>query len=197
MIMMDEENVVKRVFMSRLEKFHRDTLEKKVHKRKSPIYDLLDVCHVYGLLEIVSKTISGVVPQMWKNSWKKLVWDRAWSIEEAFWSSTISLCKENNLLRETIKGVGYMVWWQLSDADHSQMRMCECMARILAHASRLKCDEVNLKGLPSSYRACDKCDLFAEENIHHIVMQCPVYYDLRVQMYEVIKNECGVVDSMF
>ena len=197
MIMMNEENVVKRVFISMLEKFHIDTPLRKVRKRKSPMYDMFDLCHMYDLLEIVRKTISGAVPRMGKSSWKKLVWERAWGIEEVFWSSTVSLCKENNLLRETIKGVGYMVWWQLSDVDHSQMRICESMARILAHASRLKCDDVNLKGLPASYRTCEKCDLFAQENIHHIVMQCPGYSDLRVQMYEVIKNECGAVDQMF
>ena len=197
MIMMDVDNVAKRVFMSRFEKFQRDTVSKKTCNRESPIYDLLEVCQVYGLLGVIGKIISGDVPQMGKNSWKKLVWDRAWNIEEIFWSSTIALCKENNLLRETVKGVGYMIWWQLSDVDHSQMRMCECMARILARASRLKCDDVNLKGLPLSYRACDKCEYFAQEDIFHIVMQCPGYQDLRVQMNEVIKNECGCVNSVF
>ena len=84
-----------------------------------------------------------------------------------------------------------MTWWQLSDADPSVMKTCECMARILAHASRLKGDDVNLKGLPARHRVCPQCDLYALENIHHIVMQCPGFHDLRVKMCEEIKALWG------
>ena len=45
------------------------------------------------------------------------------------------------------------------------MRMCEGMARIL-----------------SWEWPC--CDLYALENIHHIVMQCPDNYSIRSQMYK-------------
>ena len=72
----------------------------------------------------------------------------------------------------------------MSDSEPSLMRVCECISRILSHASRLKCDDVNLKGLLASHRVCSACDLYALENIHHIVMQCPAFYDTRSQMYD-------------
>ena len=65
------------------------------------------------------------------------------------------------------------------------MKMC----MVNAHGSRLKDDEVNIKGLPASHRVCPRCDLYALENIHHMVMQCTGYHDLlRLQMYEEIRN---------
>ena len=84
-----------------------------------------------------------------------------------------------------------MTWWELSDVDPLFMRICECMARLLAHASRLKCADTNLKGLPASHKVCYQCALYALENIHHMVMQCPGFYELRVQMYAEIKTLSG------
>ena len=47
---------------------------------------------------------------MAKGAWKKLVWEQAWEIRDCYWSSTVPLCKGNDLLRGTIKGIGYMTY---------------------------------------------------------------------------------------
>ena len=33
-----------------------------------------------------------------KNTWKKLVWDRAWSLEDTFWRLEVNLKKELGIL---------------------------------------------------------------------------------------------------
>ena len=70
------------------------------------------------------------------------------------------------------------------------------MARILANA-RLKYDYVSLKGLLASHRVCQGCDLYALEDIHHLVIQCPGFYDIRIQMYEDIFSLNGDIPRKF
>ena len=49
--------------------------------------------------------------------------------------------------------------------------MCEQMAKLICHASDLKCDDVS------------DCDMYAVENVYHMVMQCPIHEDDRINMY--------------
>ena len=63
---------------------------------------------------------------------------------------------------------------------------CENMARLICRASSLKSDDPLLKGASSHSRMCTNCDLGVEENVHHMVMQCPYMEDIRYNMYEVI-----------
>ena len=86
---------------------------------------------------------------------------------------------------------------QISDADPSLMKICECMASISAHASKLKSDDVNIKGFPVRHRVYLQSELYALENIHHIVMQCPGFYNLMVQMYEEIEALNGGISLRF
>ena len=66
----------------------------------------------------------------------------------------------------------------------------------LAHA-RLKYDDVSLKGLSASHRVCQGCDLYVLEDIHHLVIQCPGFYDIRIQMYEDIFSLNGDIPRRF
>ena len=56
----------------------------------------------------------------------------------------------------------------------------------MCHASRLKCDDVRLKGLTPSHRMCSECDMYVLENIYHLVMQCPMHENDRVTMYDAL-----------
>ena len=60
---------------------------------------------------------------------------------------------------------------------------CETMSKLVTHSSKLKCDDIRLKGLTSSYRACTECDLFLKEDLFHLVMQCPSTDEMRREMY--------------
>ena len=56
------------------------------------------------------------------------------------------------------------------------------MAKIVCHSSRLKCDDVRLKGMTASHRTCLNCDMYAIEDIRHIIMQCPSVDKIRREM---------------
>ena len=71
------------------------------------------------------------------------------------------------------------------------MRMCETMAKLVSHASRLKGDDIRLKGLVPSHKACSECDLYLKEDLFHMVMQCPSFERTRCEMY----NELSMLDQ--
>ena len=75
--------------------------------------------------------------------------------------------------------------------------MCEIMAKLVCHASRLKCDDCSLKGKPISYRVCLNCDLYLPENLYHILMQCPYNQADFATMTEDIANECDSIGRAF
>ena len=63
------------------------------------------------------------------------------------------------------------------------MSMCETLAKLVCHASLLKSDDVRLKRLNRSSRFCSHCDLSEEDNVNHLVLQCPRFQDERNAMF--------------
>ena len=68
--------------------------------------------------------------------------------------------------------------------------MCETIAKIICHTSRLKRDDFRLKGLSMSNRTCIMCDMYCIEDIIHLLTQCPYYQEDRDRMYAEIFREC-------
>ena len=58
-----------------------------------------------------------------------------------------------------------MSWWKLADVYPKLNRMREKMAKLICHTSKLKCDDVRLKGLTPSNRVCTDCNMYAVENV--------------------------------
>ena len=48
----------------------------------------------------------------------------------------------------------YLTWWYISDKYTEETRNFEHMMKLLAHASRLKCDVIRPRGLPTSTCKC-------------------------------------------
>ena len=120
---------------------------------------------------------------MSKTSWSKLVWEKAWSLDDAYWKSLIAPTDDSNILYITIGVPRFLSWWQISDNCPRHTKMCESLARLVCKASLLKSDDYRLKGLTPSNRVCNNCDLYAPENVNHLLMQCPAMEDDRVKLY--------------
>ena len=78
------------------------------------------------------------------HTWKNLVWERAWSLEEMYWRIEYRLQKSLDLVRAINPNPEYLTWWALSDKYPEYINMCETMARLVCHASLLKMDDVRL-----------------------------------------------------
>ena len=73
---MNAANVIKRVFIARLEKFLDYSKRRTVVDRTCPIYVILRVCQKSALLKIENKIAIGTLPTMTEGAWKNLIWER-------------------------------------------------------------------------------------------------------------------------
>ena len=65
------------------------------------------------------------------------------------------------------------------------------MARLVCGSSLLKECNPRYKSLPIASRFCEKCDLGIEENVRHILMQCPFFENDKQMMF----NELGSIED--
>ena len=131
-----------------------------------------------------------------KNVWRKKVWDRGWSLEDTHWSIEARLYKELDILVRVCSGPRYLTWWIISNKYPEMINICENLAKMVSHASLLKCDDVRLKGLPRGNRTCSLCDLFSIEDPYHIIMQCPGTQNLRNVMFNELESDPSIKDIL-
>ena len=154
----------------------------------SPIYDLPNTSNRFGLLHNILEMVAEHVPCSAKKSWSRLVWQRAWALDDVYWDSTMLLFSRTDLLRKSLGKSQYLTWWFLADNLPHLQGTCETMARLVCHASQLKDDDVRLIGGSHSQKICTYCDLGIIETVNHMVMQCPSSVGLRVQMFKDMHN---------
>ena len=133
------------LFCRRVADFSGDAVSN--NKYKSPTCDMLRAAKRMGLLNIVINMVEGNLPIISKKAWSKLVWEKAWTLEDVFWDTSKLIHKDNDLLHKSVGHTRYMSWWKLAGLFPPLMRVCECLARLICHASTLKRDDVRLKGM--------------------------------------------------
>ena len=154
----------------------------------SPIIDLLNVSYEYGMLDKVRQFARGAIFS--KEVWKKVIWAAAWQIEMDEWEHKTHNSNTHSLLGMVMEGPAYNIWWQVSDADHTLVRACELMVKLLCKGSKLKSDDIRLRGSTVFTRMCSHCDLGSLEDTLHLIMQCPAQADTRLELYKQIDVIC-------
>ena len=157
-IRMEIDHVLRVIFKKRLEVYLSDKTAGKANRWKSPLFEIFNTSDRFGLLDSLCNMINGDLNVYGKKRWSELVWKQAWAIEYAYWRATNLMCKYNDLVTMTTPNTMYLSWWRLSDSNHKMMRISEMMAKIVCRTSRLKCDDVRLKGAPASQKTCERCD---------------------------------------
>ena len=187
---MDGNNVIRKIFELRLSDFINDRQKGRLNKFRSPVFDILNVAVSFGLFKVIQDMFNGQIKVVSKSAWSKIIWERAWKLDDADWSAINSIFKDNDLLVRTMGNTRYLNWWALSDMDYRLVGTCETMAKIVCHSSRLKRDDYRLKGMTMSNKTCIMCSMYCIEDIIHILTQCPYYHDDRNKMYEEIFKRC-------
>ena len=183
-VMMKDNMPIRRILESRLNEFNIEN----GNPYDSPIIHILQTCASFELLDTLRDMIDGNVPS--KAMWRRLVWDKAWEIENEWWSAKMREDRHLNLVREVLELPAYSIWWQIADDDISYMKQCEVMVRILCHCTLLKDDDFRLKRSSIWDRMCTLCDHAALDDARHMVMQCPYHTELRVKVQEEICRIC-------
>ena len=159
----------------------------------SPTYDILNYASKAGVYNKLYDMTCGNKPIMTKHAWSKLIWAKAWELEDLYWKSTEFLNRNNDILYKVISTTRYLPWWELSDKFPLLIKNCETMARLVCHASKLKSDDLRLKSLTPSHRMCSNCDLYLVEDLYHIIMQCP---STEAYMNDMLKNIVDIDESI-
>ena len=179
---LDDDDICKRLLMSRTNDFTEDMCKHRRNENDSPIFDLLDTSIKLGLYkECLQMILNGYYYS--KVKWRKMVWEMAWDKEDDDCITMFKQPHQDFLLYNVTSHPYYLIWWIISDLMPNMIRMCECMASLVCETSRVKSDDYRLKGKSFSYKVCIKCELGVKESIHHIVMQCPLYDEERRNMY--------------
>ena len=174
---MDEHMPVRRVFIERLNEYQ----EGQANDYDSPIIQILEFCVELGVLEQVNQMARGHTFS--KVGWKKIVWDKAWAIEDINWTEgAANNCKMDLVTMVTDKPI-YSVWWSLADKFQQYMKRCEVMTKLLCHTSKLKADDSKLLRANFGERCCLLCAHLAYESTTHMVMQCDYHEVVRIEMY--------------
>ena len=95
---MEPDNIIRKFFELRLKFFCENTLECRINRFKSPIFNLLDVAVIFGVFNTIQEMCTGKIPIASKRAWSKLIWDRAWRLEDANWHASNLILKDNDLL---------------------------------------------------------------------------------------------------
>ena len=191
---LDDDALSKRVFVERAVIHLNNANDAPLSVEWSVVDDLLSVVDIFKLNNEVSNMVlrGHVYP---KSVWKQMVWDRGWSLEDTYWCLEARLHREMDLLNRICPNPRYLTWWAISNKHVNMIHASETMAKIISHASLLKCDDVRLKHLPYGNKACSLCDHYQTEDISHVIMQCPGTQLLRNEMFAEIAS-CADADSV-
>ena len=83
-----------------------------------------------------------------------------------FWR--LEMCSFNNLYL-LAKVETNPRWWP-SDRHPNMMRQNEVVARLVSHASILRCDEARLKGMTRTHSHYPLCELASLDDVNHLLL---------------------------
>ena len=136
----------------------------------SPTIGMIKAAKRLGLLGFIKDFVTGVTGIPSKCAWSKVVWAKAWQLEDMFCDTMKYVYKETDLMSDIMCTTKYLIWWEISDENAEMIRISENMVKLVCHASRLKGDDFRLKGCTHSYLACTECDMFIKEDLRHLAL---------------------------
>ena len=187
-IRMDDTHRINMVFVNRVRKYLDDIESGVLNKYGSPIFDFMNTCTRFGVLDEVVGMVMGTTNITSKTAWSMKIWERAWKLDDTYWLSTCMMNEDNELLLSTVGRSHYLTWWAISDRWPNLIRMCETLVKIVCKTSRLKSDDFRLKDTTHSQKVCEGCDMATVESIRHLLMQCPSTLVERNIMYDKIRD---------
>ena len=185
-MVLDNQVLSKQIFCERAAILLEQGVEENFHGY-SVVSDLLRTADLFNLLnDVQNMVLRG--HQFSKQIWKERVWARAWELEDVYWQIQFRVSRNLDIISRVSANCNYLTWWYLSDRFPTSIIICETLARLVCHASLLKVDDVRLKQLNRSDRVCSLCDLYEEDDVRHLIMQCPTLQPERTVMFTELRH---------
>ena len=123
-------------FVERATRIFNDNNDPSPFEEWSIVADLLHVAEIFNLSdEIRNMVLRG--HQYAKGEWRKIVWNRGWSLEDTHWSLESRLYKDLNLFVSVCPSPRYLTWWSLSNKFPEMINVCENLAKLICHSGLL------------------------------------------------------------
>ena len=126
-----------------------------------------------------------------KATWRRMVWERGWHLEDIHWRIDKCLYRQLDLLSGVCPSTRYLTWWMVSDTFPRYTKECEILAKIICHASVLRGDDFKYKNVPGTSQMCVLCDDFEVEDARHFILRCSYFANERNAML----NEISQIDN--
>ena len=109
-MVMDNKEVARIIFVERARRYFLDRSEENVSSEWSIVRDLLTVAQLFDLENEVRNMVDR--DNIYEKSvWKRLVWERAWSLEDTFWNIEVQLKRNLDILSEVNPSLRYSTRW--------------------------------------------------------------------------------------
>ena len=188
-LVQDENSTHKKVLKQRINKFQQSPEECIVNRYESPLYDILRIAVIYEMYDCIVHMANGT-HYFSKETWKGMVWTKAWVIEDRDWNYRTRYFNCTKLYTEISDHPNYSTWWRVSDKYPAIIRQCENMIKLICGASKLKVDDYKFT---NGNVICSNCDNYAREDAKHIIFQCHGTEHMRGSMQEAIIDKIGRV----
>ena len=178
-LIMTDDAICKRILGHQSSLYSLDPVRFARNESDSPIYDILNVCDEFGILNMCQRMINN---GCWlsKSEWKNMIWGIAWQLEDREIDETC----QNTFLYRIIERPFFLSWWIISDLIPARISDCEIMSKLVCNSSLLKDSDYRLKNLSFSHKICIECCLGISEDTNHLVMQCPANEGIRSEMQD-------------
>ena len=138
---------------------------------------VFEILNVAGKVRFLDTCINMVLNGWYcnKDQWSRIVWERLWINEDEKYYLYKNQIQKEKLLFQILDKPYYLIWWFISDINPRAIKRCETIANLACDTSHLKATDCRMKRLSImiASRFYEMCDLKIEENVSHIVMQCP------------------------
>ena len=131
----NEPTLSKEVFCERARRIFRNPVGHNFDERYSVVSDLLRVANRFGLYEEVKNMVLRDLSYS-KQIWNRMVWDKAWRLEDAFWQVEFRIHRSLDILDTMGCGNRYLTWWFISDKFPNLISLYEIMAKRESSKSR-------------------------------------------------------------
>ena len=120
---LDDRVIYKQLFVERFTQYDADPAKCSLNEFNSPIFDMIRVADIFGVLEDVRNMFQGI-KYFSKEQWKQRIWKCAWDIEHQDWGYRTIFFKSTVNLRKTMGSVHLLIWWHLGDICPDMMYQC-------------------------------------------------------------------------
>ena len=92
------QNIVRQIFIMKVNMFHENKNLHRLNLNRNPTFDILNQAIKAGVYNVLYDMSTGKKHIFPKATWSKMIWAKAWQLDDMFWHTTNIFNTSNSLL---------------------------------------------------------------------------------------------------